>query len=211
MPEQLRENLADIKEPQQEKEASFEIAKTEELKQVIDQANSLAGKIERDENVKVGEVLDLEEALNKIKIDIGGEIMTVEEIKKNPNTQEQIEIIKEVIAGDKSRHAKLTFLTKQAAESLSRVQGTLFLRSISSLSDPVAEILSHHQGNIYLNGLSSLSDSAAESFSHHKGFIRLDHLSSISDSAAEFLSRHQGSLWLSKEVEKKVDKFKNKK
>ncbi len=61
------QQLADIKEPEEAKKASgFEIARTPESKSFIDVADNLAGQIERDENVTAGQVLELEQALDRL-------------------------------------------------------------------------------------------------------------------------------------------------
>ncbi len=58
--------LADIQKETGEKAPGFEIAKTPESKNFVDVVGNLAEKVERDENVTAGEVLDLEQALDRL-------------------------------------------------------------------------------------------------------------------------------------------------
>ncbi|MFA6296178.1 MAG: hypothetical protein WC663_02405 [Patescibacteria group bacterium] len=203
-PEQLmQENLADVKEPQQNVEG-LEIAKTPESEKVIESANNLAGKIERDEKVTEGEVDDLREALGQMKFDINGEMMTIEQIKENPEMKINFKIFQEIQSGDLQRKYNvgltlgITFLPKNIAEVLSHYNGTLNFHRLSFISDSAAEALSHHKGTLHLNKLSSLSDKAAESLSRHQGFfLYLIGLSSLSDKSIESLSHYHGGLFLS--------------
>ena len=77
-----------------------------------------------------------------------------------------------------------------AAESLSKHEGWLHLRGLTSLSDTAAERLSKHEGKcLTLSGLASLSDAAAGSLVTHEGELALD-LEKLPESAAEFLRQH---------------------
>ncbi|MFA6296171.1 MAG: hypothetical protein WC663_02370 [Patescibacteria group bacterium] len=210
-PQPIQENLADVKEPQQNNVEGLEVAHGEELENVVDAANALAGKIERDEKVTKGEVYDLREALGQVKFDIGGEMMTIEQIKQIPDLKTNLPIFQEIQAGNLKRVTMLSFLPKNIAESLSHHHGDLYLIGLSSLSDEAAESLSHHQGDLDLRNLSSLSDASAESLSHHNGVLSLSFLSSLSDRAAESLSHHQGNLITSPKIQEQIDKFKTKK
>ncbi|MFA6296180.1 MAG: hypothetical protein WC663_02415 [Patescibacteria group bacterium] len=190
-PQPIQENIADVTEPQQQNVEGLEVAHGEELENVVDAANALAEKIERDEKVTEGEVDDLREALGQMKIDVGGEIMTLEEFKGT-----YLEILKEIKSGNLTRSNELRFLTDSVATTLENSRGTIFLSGLTSLSDSAAEILSHHHFDIILNGLTSLSDSAAESFGHHRGNLFLRGLTSLSDKAAKSLGHRYGDLYL---------------
>jgi len=205
-PEQpINEELADVVNPSEKEESGFKIANTPESESIINKSNELAERIQRNEPIKVGHVLELEKALSRIKIDIGGDMMTVEEIKKNPNIQEQIkkpnfkeqlDLNKKVATGIPIYIEDLEFLTKAAAESLSQHEGELFLTGLTFLSDAAAKSLSMHQGGLYLNGLTLLSDEAIKYLSRYQGRLDLSGLSFLSDDAAESLSRHKKDLWL---------------
>ncbi|MFA6296179.1 MAG: hypothetical protein WC663_02410 [Patescibacteria group bacterium] len=212
-PEQpMKENIADIKEPQQHNVEGLEIAKTPESERVIESANNLAGKIERDEKVAAGEVYDLREALGQMKFDVGGEMMTKEQIKQIPDLQENLKIMKEIKARDCRRAKQLTFLTQKTIENLGKLVYNFHLDGITFLTDTTAESLSHHHGDLYLLNLTSLSDAAAESLSHHQAALFFNRLSSLSDAAAESLSRHSGLLGLNNSnLKRQIDKFKTKK
>ncbi|MBE74609.1 MAG: hypothetical protein CMM04_09285 [Rhodopirellula sp.] len=75
---------------------------------------------------------------------------------------------------------------------MSKHNGALWLRGLTSLSDQVAESLSKHKGGeICLDGLSKLSDAAAESLGQYKGTLDLNNLKSLSDAAAMGLAKHE--------------------
>jgi len=222
MPEQLRENLADIKEPQQEKEASFEIAKTEELKQVIDQANSLAGKIERDENVKVGQVLELEKDLENLKIDFYGEKLTIQQIKKIDDINEQSRINRLVMEHGGTFKSKLTYLTIKAAERIRKDSETdriVDLKNVRSLTEKKAQILAECKGASLEIGLEEMSIEIALSLKNYQGnvlilnrlikvplevakiirsfncsMIAFKNLTVLSDESARYLSEFKGMI-----------------
>ena len=46
---------------------------------------------------------------------------------------------------------EFTTIEDAAAESLSKHEGSLFLRGLTELSDAAAESLSKHEGNLYIN------------------------------------------------------------
>ncbi|MFA6296033.1 MAG: hypothetical protein WC663_01650 [Patescibacteria group bacterium] len=171
-PEQpIQENLADIKEPSKQTEGGLEIAKTPESKTVVDLANEFHEAIQNDSPITYGKVEDFREALGKMKFNIDGELMTIEEARKIPNLKENLKIMKEIEAGNFNNIYKLTYLTDRIAESLSRSQNDLRLNRLTSLSDLSAASLSHHQGNLYLNSLNSISNKAAKFLSHHRGNV----------------------------------------
>ena len=96
------------------------------------------------------------------------------------------------IEDKKNLSFKVTKISDEVAEHLSKHVGTLFLSEVTELSDKAAELLSHHDGTISL-GPTHLSSSAAESLSNHKGYsLSLNGLTEISDEIAEFLSKYKG-------------------
>ena len=92
-----------------------------------------------------------------------------------------------------------TFISDNAAESLSKFGGLLYLNGLEELSDKTAESLSKYKGGrLALSGISKLSDAAAESFSRFKGNnLDLDGVTSLSDAAANSLSKCKCDLSLS--------------
>lgn len=79
-----REQLTqkDIQGPEKESaEPGIEVARTPELERAVDAADNLANKIKGDKNVTEGDVAELEETLGKLKYNIAGEEMTIEELK----------------------------------------------------------------------------------------------------------------------------------
>ena len=120
----------------------------------------------------------------------------------------------------------LTSLSDGAAEALSKIKGSMYLRDLKSLSSAEAKALSAHEGYLVLDGLTILSDGSAEALSNHNGdlslsglvslgdspghvalaiklasdavgYLNLDRLTTLGPAAAEALSKHQGELFLS--------------
>ncbi len=110
-----------------------------------------------------------------------------------------------------------TFISDNAAESLSKFGGLLYLNGLGELSDKAAESLSKYKGGrLALCGISKLSDAAAESFSRFKGDnLDLDGVTSLSDAAANSLSKctcclsFSGLLSLSESAAKSLSKSKS--
>ena len=92
--------------------------------------------------------------------------------------------------------SKMTSITDDAAEALSKHQGELGLSCLTELSDAAAEALSMHKGWLDLSGLTELSDAAADALAKHQGGLILDGLRELSDASAEALAKHQGELKL---------------
>ncbi len=199
-----------------------------ELQQSLSILNTLQNKLEHDQNITLSDILALQETLHHLKIKIGDQEVDLEHAQNIEN----LKIFKEIKEGNFDNVGKLTFLTNEAAESLSQHQGVLHLdglsslsdvqaeslsqhqgalslSGLSSLSDAQAESLSQHQGDLYLNGLSSLTDAQAKSLSKHQGgYLSLDGLSSLSDAQAESLSKYRGTLYIPDKLQTQIDKFK---
>jgi len=91
-----------------------------------------------------------------------------------------------------------------AAEGLSKVEGSLSFFGLKSISDESAESLGHHKGGLFLGGLTRLSATAAESLRKNEGDLILSSpsypknvgLPKLSDAAAESLRKHKHGLEL---------------
>ncbi|MFA6296181.1 MAG: hypothetical protein WC663_02420 [Patescibacteria group bacterium] len=190
-PEQpMQENLADVKEPQQQNVEGLEIAKTPELEKVVDAANVLAGKIERDEKVTKGEVDDLREALGQMKLNVAGIEMTLEEAK----TKGKFYI--EFLQGKFEHHSELTILTPEMAQIIADSHRWFSFPKVTEISDETANILGRHDRDLNLSGLTSLTDSAARALARHKGnmsALGLSGLTEISDEAARWWGMNRNS------------------
>ncbi|MFA6296172.1 MAG: hypothetical protein WC663_02375 [Patescibacteria group bacterium] len=192
-PEQpMQEKIADVKEPQQKVEG-LEIAKTEELKKVVAAANVLAEKIERNENVTAGDVLDLKEALGQVKFDFYGDPLTSEEIKKIPNLQKNIEVYKGIkakkfLTGDLSI---LTYLPVKIAETIKR---------------------DFKSSMLFLNGLTSLSEEAANNLKdwlNESNFrtLSITGITSLSPKVIQILAQFKREPAVSEEIGNQIDKY----
>jgi hypothetical protein len=177
-------------------EEGFEITKTLELTKFADDISKINEAINHDRKINLSDVENIEKTIGQIKVNIGGEEMTIEEAKKIPKLKENIKIWKEIREGSFDNIRNLTFLIPEIAEYLSKYKGILWLNGLSSISDTATEHLSKHEGPIQLNGLIVISDTVAKYLSKNNGKIWLNGLTSISDTAAEHLSEHEGDLFL---------------
>ncbi len=155
------------------KRVGLELATSSESDSLQEKLSDLDSAINHDKPITDNDMKVIEGALSSVKISVGGDMMSISEIESIPNFKRNMEIFKEILDGNLNNSQELTFITSKIAESLSKHEGFLDLRGLTSLSDSAAESLSKHEGNLYLSGLTSLSDSAAESFSKHKGDLFL--------------------------------------
>lgn len=104
-------------------------------------------------------------------------------------------------------------LSRTAAQTMARYQGTLTHGALSAVSDAVNalsnaandlvdaanRVLSQYRAtHLSLDGLSTLSDAAANSLSRYRGTsLSLGGLTTLSDAAAESLALYQGRLFIS--------------
>ncbi len=188
---------------------------------VAKEVGAIHNAITHDANVSQEGVKQLDSALIKLTIDVGGVAMTVEEAAKNPELKENARIWQEILSGNyknlwsltllpalvaerlitydgQQLHlGHLTSLSVKTAEHISKYKGYISLSDLPALSDTAAEHLGKHIGQLVLNGLTSLSDIAAEHLSKLQGWLMLGGLTSISDTAAKHLGKHKDLLDLS--------------
>jgi len=74
-------------------------------------------------------------------------------------------------------------LTKKIAEQFLADEDSVDLMDFTAIEDDAAESLSKHEGYLYLGGLTELSDAAAESLSKHEGNVSLNGLTGLSDAS----------------------------
>jgi len=193
--EQMNENLIKdtTKKPEAESGAGLEISPSPELNNAAKSLGAVQKAIDNDQPISLSQIQQIQEAMKKLTVNIGGEEMTLEDTRFKKNAK----IWEEIRQGKYNNIKKLTCITPAISKVLSRHQGNLNLSGLTSLSDQAAEHLSHHQKTLWLRGLTSLSDQAAEHLSHHQGYLGLDRVTSLSDKTAEYLSHHQGGLFIS--------------
>jgi len=214
MPEKINElNIQNTKEtiPEDEKSTGgdFEMVEGEELNKVATDISEIKNRIDHDQPITEKNILELKENINNLTIDIGGEKVPIGEIKNNKEIKRNLEIFKEIEAGNFKNHKELTSITSKAAESLSKHKGNLDLIGLTFLSDNAAESLSKHKGPLFLDGLTSLSDNVAKSLSkHEEGRLYLGGLIPLSDNVAESLSKSTGELIVPNNIRQQINKFK---
>jgi hypothetical protein len=174
----------------------FEISKTSELEKFTKDISKINEAISHDQKINLSDVENIEKTIGLIKVNIGGEEMTIAEAKKIPDLKENIKIWNEIRAGNFTNTVKLNFITPEIAKYLSKHKGIIWLDGLTAISDTAAEYLSKHRGMISLDSLTSLSDKAAEHLSKHKDYIALNSLTTISNTVAEHLSKHNENISL---------------
>jgi len=196
MTEKSNENLIKdtTKKPEKESGAELEISPSPELKKLAESISTVQNVIDHNQPIELKQLQQIEEAMKKITVNIGGEEMTVEELEKIPDLKRNAKIWEKIKAGNFNIHSWLTYITPEVAEYLFRHKGNLELSGLTSLSDQAAKFFSGHEGNITLNGLSTISDKVAEYLSNNKGSLGLRGLTHLSDQAAEHLARLNGTL-----------------
>ncbi len=229
-PEQpIHENLADIEEPAKT-EAGLEIARTSELEKIVERVNDLAGKIERDENVSAQEVLDLDSALNRMKIDFYGDQLTMDEIRQIPDRQQNTKLFQKIMSHEYLTVERmsffLTYLPVGLAKILSEHGGIveidgkckLNLHSLKSLSFESAKELVRLRQNLetgvenllLLDGLTAIPADIAQLFEGVYHFnLSIQGLTELSDEAAKSLSKFEGKIYCPDKFKKQIAKFKN--
>ena len=80
-------------------------------------------------------------------------------------------------------------LTKEIAKQFLESVNLVALSEFTAIEDEAAESLSKHEGDLFLDGLTILSDAAAESLSKYKRDLSLS-LDNIPESAASILRQH---------------------
>ena len=162
--------------------------------------DSLSNLISHDSPITGKKMEILNDSLQGIKINIGGQVMTVEEAEKIPDLKENLKIWREILAGKFKNlgmdDLKLTFLIPEVAEALCKYTGDrIDLPHVKTISDEVAEKLSKCKSTLFLRGLTTLSDESARYFGKYKGgHLIFSRLYELSDKATEYLCEYRGGL-----------------
>ncbi|MFA6296646.1 MAG: hypothetical protein WC663_04780 [Patescibacteria group bacterium] len=151
MKEQFGEiSQKDIMESGAEKTPGLELAKTKELDEVASRADEIADDLKNDRNIKAEQLIGLEVALGKLKVNFGaeGETMTVEELKKVPDAKENARLYRIIENAVKEGKAigmeEVTYLTPGIARKLVSVLAPYQIADLLNLkvmTDGVAEVL----------------------------------------------------------------------
>mgnify|MGYP001594860790 CR=1 FL=1 len=183
------------------------ISQTPALKEVSKALTTLKKNIDHDTPITKKHLKHLEGALRALTVDVGGEQMTIEEIKNNPDLKENILLWQEIAAGNFENHNKITFLTPRVAHLLSAYEGNLYLDGITTLSDTAAQALAKHQGILFLDGITTLTDTVAQALATHKGNLSLDGITTLTDTVAQALAQHQGIIHCKRKIKDHINRF----
>ncbi len=201
----------DISSSEQEKqEPGLELVKGEELDGVVEATSDLAGKMERDEKITGDDVLKLDEALGKVRVNVGGEMMTIDEVKNIPDLQENLKLFDEILRGSIVAEQHLTFITLKIASLLinneSRVSIDIYLETLEEISDEVVLLLSQSELNLFLDKIRYLSDKALQYLLDRKeGLVSLRGLRDLSDHSIELLRNYsKNNIIVSRLIKEKM-------
>ena len=89
--------------------------------------------------------------------------------------------------------SEFTSIEDDAAESLSKYEGDLYLSGVTELSDAAAKSLSNCW-SLSLGGLTQLSEVVGESLTKIEGVLSLNGLTHLSEAAAQSLSKYRGRV-----------------
>ncbi len=209
MSENIEERLAEVQDisasEKEKRESGLELARGKELDEVVKSADNLAGKIESDENVKGEDVLKLEEALGKVKVNVYGEELIIEEIRKIPDWRQNMEIWHKIMAMEGSEvdvaqvdtlTRQITFLPVEVAQKIITFSlgERLNFPVLKTVSSKTASVLATHE-ELFL-GIEKLSSDATRHLGQQKGVLYMSDVKYLSDEVVRYLSLHKGRLYL---------------
>ena len=198
MPEQPQENLINEATKSNEKSREgFEMT-AEQAGQITAELSKLNDVITHDKPISIDDLENLSKVASGTKIDVGGEMMTVEDVENNLEIWKQIK--KEDILHFPDTN-KLTAITAEVVDVLTKLsekwgRSEIKLNGLTFLSETVALHLGKYQGKVHLNGLTTISDSVANYLSGNTVRIDLDGLKTISEQALEYLVRSKADVSL---------------
>ncbi|MFA6296665.1 MAG: hypothetical protein WC663_04880 [Patescibacteria group bacterium] len=211
MPENFQESLEKIKDVEtpekKSEEPGFEIVDNEQSREVVKLANDLAGKIEGDEKIIGEDILNLREALGRIKYNFYGEQMTTEEINRISDLKADIKIWKAIEDDNQDAllrsYKEMTYIPPDIAAHFVDLPMDLHLDKVTFLSDESAKHLAKVRGILFLSDIKKLSDKAALYLGEHVGdpeqdsdSLHLDNLEEISEQGLRNLAKHPGWVLL---------------
>ena len=169
--ENMHEQLVnqELQPPPNKSEDGIELHNSPELEETTNIISQINQAIATDSPVTAQSILELKESIAELTVDINGEQVPLKDIKDIPDIKDNINIWQEIKQDNLANISKITYITPGIAQILSKHQGDLYLRGLTTLSDIAAEHLSNHQGTLDLDGLTTLSDKAAEHLSKHEG------------------------------------------
>ncbi len=133
-------------------QGGFEMT-TEQASQITAELSKLNEAILHDKPIFINDLEDLSKIARGTKIDVGGEIMTVEEAESIPDLKMNAKIWQEMKEGNFLNTDKLTKITPTVSKYLENIKGDLNLRGLTSAKGLV--LPQTIGGDLYLNGLTS--------------------------------------------------------
>jgi hypothetical protein len=153
MEHKIEENLIhEAIKPTEIKREGFEMS-PEQASQITAELSKLDDAILHDRPIHIEDLEDLSKVAKGTKIDVGGEIMTLEEAENIPDLKMNIEIWKEIRVGKFKNIYKLTRITPSVSKYLENIKGDLYLGSLTSAEGLI--LPNNINGDLQLDGLTS--------------------------------------------------------
>ncbi len=124
-----------------------------EAKKITDELSRINDLINHDRVINIGDLENLNSIAKQTKINVGGEIMTVEEVEQIPDLKKNMEIWKEMSEGNFKRTEELTRITPTASKCLEK-QSFISLPLLTSAKGLVLSKTANLNG-VGLNSLES--------------------------------------------------------
>jgi hypothetical protein len=132
MEHRIEENLIHEATKSNERvQEGFEMSR-EQASQITAELSKLNDAILHDKPIHIEDLEDLSKVAKGTKIDVGGEIMTLEEAENIPDLKMNVEIWKEMKEGKFDNISKLTRITPSVSKYLENVKGSIDLKSLTS-------------------------------------------------------------------------------
>ena len=134
MPEKPNENIQEAisdttKKTEKKSDADLEISPSPELEKISKSINAVQNAVSHDQSVKLSQLQQIQEAIKKTTVKIGGEEIPVEEMEKIPDLEKNVKIWEEIRQGNFINLDKLTYATSEIIELLSHTYKILYKNS----------------------------------------------------------------------------------
>ncbi|MSR86631.1 hypothetical protein EXS70_00440 [Candidatus Peribacteria bacterium] len=199
----------------------LEIESSTSAQSLLKPPEDIEAKIQHNHPVLGKDIHHFREELENTMVVVGGEKVSLPELKTNPEHKENIRIWKAVLSDEDTMEIeKMTLITEPVAEKivhlnrghfvylvglrkltpetariLARSPKQLRLNELQSITPEVAKELARHAGDaLWLCRLKDLSEDAAKELSKHRGYLNVAGLKTLSDGALAHLFKHEGKM-----------------
>ena len=162
----------------------------EQAEEITAELSKLNDAILHDKPINIEDLEDLSKVAKGTKIDIGGEVMTIEEAENNPDLKMNIEIWKEMKEGNFENTHKLTRITPSVSKYLENVKGDLNLNNLTSAKGLI--LPATVEGDLYLRNITSAEDLTLPTTVNGSLYLK----SLISAEGLTLPNTIKGNLWL---------------